>query len=398
MRLLKISYAGDYREAVERFALGGEETYYAQRYSVDTFAELSRRVESIAHLCYMTDEPYSELLDNGVRAIGAGLKPENKFDRALLKTLIEQQNPTHLVVCLPDRWLLKWAIKNQVKTMAVLADSFTMNGFRDRIRNFRLARLLNNRWVEWVGNHGLNSSIMLKQIGVNPQKVIPWDWPHQTTPEDFSPKELPDHRNPYTLIFVGQISEAKGVGDVLNALKKLRLSGLPVSLQLVGSGCGTEQFKDRIKELEIEEWVNFLGTVPNKEVLNLMRQADLVLVPSRHDYPEGLPMTIYEGLCSRTPIVASDHPMFQSRLIHGVNATIFSSGNSDDLAAKIKQTLSDPLLYQKLSFNSATAWKELQIPVKAGELLERWLSDSPEDYTWLSDYSLASSYYSKFGV
>lgn len=395
IRLLKISYAGDYREAVKRFAAGGEETYYAQRHSVDSFAEIGRRVESIAHLCYVTNEPYNELLDNGVRAIGAGLNPQKKFDRVLLKELIEQQNPTHLAVCFPDHWALKWAIKNKTKAIAILADSFRMKGLRSRYRNYRLARLLNNPRIEWVGNHGLNSSIMLKQMGVNPQKVIPWDWPHQNTPDNFSPKELPTSKDNYTFIFVGHISEAKGVGDTLNALKKLRSAGLPVSLQLVGSG-DVERFKDLVKELEIEDCVNFLGVVPNRQIIELMRQADLVLVPSRHEYSEGLPMTIYEGLCSRTPIIASDHPMFQSRLVDGVSAVIFTAGNPDDFADKIKQALTDLSLYQQLSFNSALAWQQLQIPVKETELLERWLFNSAENHTWLSQYSLASSCYSKY--
>lgn len=395
IRLLKISYAGDYREAVRRFAAGGEETYYAQRYSVNTFAEIGHRVESLTHLCYVTDEPYNELLNNGVRAIGAGLNPQKKFDRVLLKELIEQQNPTHLIVCFPDRWVFKWAIKNKIKTIAILADSFRMRGLRSRYRNCRLAHLLNNPLIDWVGNHGLNSSIMLTQIGVKPQKVIPWDWPHQSTPDNFSPKELPASKDKYTFIFVGHISESKGVGDTLNALKKLRSAGFPVSLQLVGSG-DIEHFEDLVKELEVEDCVSFLGVVPNRQIIELMRQADLVLVPSRHEYSEGLPMTIYEGLCSRTPIIASDHPMFQSRLVDGVSAVIFAAGNPDDLSSKIKQALTDLSLYQQLSFNSALAWQQLQIPVKEFDLLERWLFNSTENYIWLSEHSLASSHYSKY--
>jgi hypothetical protein len=42
MRLLFVQYGGDYREAVERFAAGGGETYYAQKYSVDAVAEIGK--------------------------------------------------------------------------------------------------------------------------------------------------------------------------------------------------------------------------------------------------------------------------------------------------------------------------------------------------------------------
>ena len=35
-RLVMLNYAGDYREAYQRLTSGGKETYYAQKYSVDT--------------------------------------------------------------------------------------------------------------------------------------------------------------------------------------------------------------------------------------------------------------------------------------------------------------------------------------------------------------------------
>ncbi|NEQ88464.1 MAG: glycosyl transferase family 1, partial [Moorea sp. SIO2I5] len=44
MRLLIIQYAGDYREAFERLANGGPETYYAQKYSVDSVAEIGKQI------------------------------------------------------------------------------------------------------------------------------------------------------------------------------------------------------------------------------------------------------------------------------------------------------------------------------------------------------------------
>jgi hypothetical protein len=43
MRLTIVQYAGDYREAWERFEAGGKATYQAQRYSVGFVAELARR-------------------------------------------------------------------------------------------------------------------------------------------------------------------------------------------------------------------------------------------------------------------------------------------------------------------------------------------------------------------
>jgi glycosyltransferase involved in cell wall biosynthesis len=139
--------------------------------------------------------------------------------------------------------------------------------------------------------------------------------------------------------------------------------------------------------------VEFLGLVKNTAVVGLMRDADLVLVPSRHEYPEGFPMTIYEALCSRTPIVASDHPMFLRQLKPGQNAMIFAAGQAIDCAAQIEKALSTPPLYESISQATYSTWKNLQIPVKWGDMLTSWLHNSPQDQEWLFQHRLSSGYY-----
>jgi len=126
-----------------------------------------------------------------------------------------------------------------------------------------------------------------------------------------------------------------------------------------------------------------------------MRDADVVLIPSRHEYPEGLPLTIYEALAARTPIVASDHPMFRGALVHQRSALIFPAGESEALAAAIRRLGADRTLYAQLSANSSAAWEALQLPVTWGELIERWLSDEPADREWLLEHRLNSGLYDR---
>jgi len=390
MRLLFVQYAGDYRETVQRFAEGRGATYYAQKYSVDAVAEIGKKIEEVAVLCGLTAEPYNEILSNGVHAIGAGCNKEVQTKKLI--QLIEKQNPTHLVICTPLSELFNWSLKTKVPTIAVLADSFSQYGLRNKIRNFHLATLLNNHQIHWVCNHGINSSLSLQEIGVNPNKIIPWDWPSHITPNCFPAKNIRTDGTGWNLIYVGSVTESKGVGDVLESIAKLKNRNLTVSLKIAGRG-ETEYFVNKSKELNIEDSVEFLGLVPNNAVLNLMREADLVIIPSRHEYPEGFPMTIYEGLCSRTPIIVSDHPMFKCNLKHEINAMIFPAGNSTALSESIEQLLSDPELYNSLSMTSDEAWRGLQIPVKWADLINRWIDNSQENQHWLFEHRLSSNRY-----
>jgi glycosyltransferase involved in cell wall biosynthesis len=390
MRLLFVQYAGDYREAVRRFAEGGSETYYAQKYSVDAVAEIAKQIEEAAVLCCITEEPYNEVLQNGVRAIGGGFNKKIPFKKLI--NLIEGQNPTHLIVCTPLRGVLHWAIQNKVQTIAVLADSFSTKGLRQKMQNYFLSSLLNNKRIKWVFNHGLNSCLALKKIGVKANKIIPWDWPYFINPDSFSPKAIRGDVSTWNLVYVGSIRETKGVGDILEALAKLKAKNLSVNLKIAGGG-ETEYFLNKARQLKIEDCVEFLGLVPNNTVVHLMREADVVLVPSRHEYPEGFPLTIYEALCSRTPLIASDHPMFLDNLKDGISALIFLAGNSTALSDCIEKLLSDPELYRSLSEASKETWKRLQIPVKWAEMINRWLDDSPENQQWLFEHRLSSGRY-----
>ncbi|WP_013321753.1 glycosyltransferase family 4 protein [Gloeothece verrucosa] len=390
MRILILQYAGDYGETVKLLAAGGDETYYAQKYSVDAVAEIAKKVDEVTTLCCLTEKPYNEMLDNGVRAIGMGFS--DQFSTKELLKKIEEYQPTHLIVRMPDRATVDWAIKRRVKTILTLADSFSPKGLRNKIRNFQLANLLNNKQIDWIGNHGISASLSLRDIGVNPNKIIPWDWPSTTTPNSFAPKTLPSEQKTWDILYVGAINEAKGIGDAIEAISILKSKGLSIRLKVAGKG-PIESFLIQAKRLEVEKEVKFLGLLPHKTIIPLMNEADVVLVPSRHEYPEGFPMTIYEALCSRTPIVASDHPMFCKNLSHQTNALIFPAGDSRRLAICIEKLLSAPELYENLSLASYETWKNLQLPVKWAELINRWLFDSPENQQWLFEHRLSSGKY-----
>jgi glycosyltransferase involved in cell wall biosynthesis len=395
MRLLIVQYAGDYREAFHNLTEGKGETYYAQQYSVDAVSKVAAQVDEVATLSFLSDNRYDEVLPNGVRAIGAGF--HHKINSQTILEIVKAQKPTHILLRTPDRAVLQWAIKNKVQVMVTLADSFGNPSIRDRVNHYLLANLLNHRQVNWIGNHGVTASQSLQAIGVDPDKIVPWDWPHTVTPDLYSQKTLRQHSDCWNILYAGHISEPKGVGDVLEAIAALKARQFPVHLKIAGKG-DVETFQAKVRQLQIEDCVEFLGMVKNTEVIGLMRDADLVTVPSRHEYPEGFPMTIYESLCSRTPLVASDHPMFVHRLRQGQNAMIFPAGQAAACALQIETILTQPALYENISNATHATWKSLQVPVKWGDMLTAWLQNSSQDQEWLFRNCLSSGRYGSQNV
>ncbi len=318
MRITFVQY-GDYREAVLRFADGREETYYAQKYSVELVGKLTETVEDVCVIC-VASQPYEADLPTGVRTYGMPLyKGATVQD---LVRLVAEQRPTHLVARSPIVPLLKWGLRQAVRVLPLMATSFPKGGLRARFKYRAIASVLNKKQIEWVGNHNINSASDLRRIGVEPAKVIPWDWPSSKRPEDFSEKRLPPGKTDCRLFYAGRVQDTKGVGDCIAALQQLHAGGCEAFLTVAGKG-DIDRFRAYAEELGVEGYVEFLGQIPHGRVLQLMHEHDMVLVPSRHSYPEGLPMTIYDAYCSRTPLVASDHPMFQSKVEHGTTALIF---------------------------------------------------------------------------
>lgn len=392
MRLVIVQYGGDYAETFQRLAGGGSENYYAQKYSVDAVTEMAKRAESVTVICCMTPKFDDRLLENGVRAIGCGFS--HKFDTKRLIELIAEQNPTHLVMRTTIPEVFKWAIKNKIRTIAVFAESIGTTTWRNKFHNYFLAKLLNNKQIEWVGTYGITSSLLFKEIGVKADKIIPWDFLLESDPGSLAPKEIHAGVKTLKLFYAGLLVQSKGVGDILEAVAKLRERNVSVHLKMAGKG-EEELFAQRVEQLQIKDSVEFMGIVPTQTLEPLMRESDVVLVTSRHEYPEGFPLTIQHALRTRTPIVASDHPMFKTHLKHGVNSMIFEAGNSLALAECMEKLISDSALYHNLSVASHSTWHQLRLPVKWAELIDRWLDDSPESKQWLFEKRLASEYYNQ---
>jgi glycosyltransferase involved in cell wall biosynthesis len=95
------------------------------------------------------------------------------------------------------------------------------------------------------------------------------------------------------------------------------------------------------------------------------------------------------ALRARTPIVASDHPALTRSLHHRRNAMVFPAGDASGLAACVEEVLTDGELYARISAVAEHTLQGLRVPLEWAELIEAWLSDTPEDRRRLAAQALA---------
>lgn len=98
--------------------------------------------------------------------------------------------------------------------------------------------------------------------------------------------------------------------DIFYEIQKIRTDSI---LLLIGSGDGKLTIKEKVRKLNIEDKVIFMGV--RNDVNNLMQAMDAFVFPSLY---EGLPVTLIEAQASGLPIIKSDNVSDQCILTDNV--------------------------------------------------------------------------------
>lgn len=205
-------------------------------------------------------------------------------------------------------------------------------------------------------------------MGVRRSKLISWDVPHRYKPQDYSPKST--WKFPIRLAYAGTVNEEKGVGDLIRAVALLK-NKLDVRCSIAGTG-EVGALTQLAEQLGVSGLVNFTGQIGNDSVFKLYREADLAIVPSRREFPEGFPLTMFEAIASRTPIVCSDHPIFTPIMKDKNNAAVFRNGRPDSLMKTIAAVLSDGELYARYSEQAVHTWEKLGGTADWRTMIREW--------------------------
>ena len=128
----------------------------------------------------------------------------------------------------------------------------------------------------------------------------------------FRKNELKKKHDELRLVFVGKVSEKKGVKSLLRSMKYMENFGQKVVLSLIG-GYGNEAEYKEIREIadECTCEVHFCGRVSQEELVNTLNEGDVFVLPS---FYEGLPLVIIEALACGLNVVCTDLPGIQNWL------------------------------------------------------------------------------------
>jgi glycosyltransferase involved in cell wall biosynthesis len=162
--------------------------------------------------------------------------------------------------------------------------------------------------------------------------------------EGFQPSDRGEAREALGLsagldvLFVGDLIESKGVGDLLEALELLGDQRPDFRLHFAGSG-PLEQ------EIGGTAGCELLGSLSQEELARWYSAADLLVLPS---HSEGSPLVVMEALSCGTPVLATNVGGVPQLIEAGRNGELVSPRQPEALAEKLLGLLESPGALEKM--------------------------------------------------
>lgn len=172
-------------------------------------------------------------------------------------------------------------------------------------------------------------------------------------PEPVRASERATERYRQHILFLANLSDRKGLSDLLQALAQPVLDKSRLAVTIAGGG-DIARYQVMARELAVGDVVRFEGWCDQKKVSDLLADCDLLVLPS-HD--EVLPLAILEALAHKVAVVTTAVGEIPSLLTHGVDAVFVAVGDPVGLAAAMHKVLEEPILRDALRNNGRALYE-----------------------------------------
>ncbi len=168
----------------------------------------------------------------------------------------------------------------------------------------------------------------------------------------------------FKIAVVGRLSSEKGQALAIAAVNELKATRpqQAVRLTIIGDGPDRQALEQAVIAAGLESCVQFTGRLANP--YPWIEAADLLCIPSRY---EGLPNVALEGMCLRSPIVATDcSGALRELLGKRERGVLVPADDVDALAAALRERLDAPEAWRERA-RQAAMW------VREHHALQPWL-------------------------
>ena len=150
-----------------------------------------------------------------------------------------------------------------------------------------------------------------------------------------------------TVLFVGRLYHRKGLETLLRSIPPVLQQFSDVTFAISGTGFKKkeESLRDLAKELDIEDYVSFLGYVPDEKLPDLYAASDMFVLPAIY---ENFPFAILEAQATALPVISTNVGGIPEFLVDNENGFLIDPGDQEQLTQRVLALLQNPKLAKEM--------------------------------------------------
>jgi len=141
------------------------------------------------------------------------------------------------------------------------------------------------------------------------------------------------------ILTVGRLVEKKGYEYMIRAIAKVVKKYRNIEYLIAGDGNLMNKLEELVSELNINNYVKFLGGVNQDEVLKLNQQAHIFILHSitaKNGDQEGIPVALMEAQATGLPIISTFHSGIPEIVLDGQSGFLVPEGDVDAMAGRLE--------------------------------------------------------------
>ncbi len=173
------------------------------------------------------------------------------------------------------------------------------------------------------------------------------------------------------IYYVGRLEIYKGIDVLIKAMPSV-LDKIPqVKLYIIGEGDYKDELISMVASLMLKSKIQFLGKISHGELERYYANSDIVIIPSV--WPEAFGNVGIEAMSVGRPVIASRVGGIPEWLDDGKTGFLIEPGNSEQIAEKVIQLLSNKKLLEQMSRNARKKAEKFSIEKHVDKLEKIYL-------------------------
>jgi len=159
-----------------------------------------------------------------------------------------------------------------------------------------------------ISSNKVEKNFIIKHFKIHPKKITVI--PNLIDVDIFRPLNTQKKRK--SVLYIGRLNEYKNLDNLIEAFTYLK----DFSLGIIGKGELEKELKEKVKELNLQSRVRFLGTIPNFKLPEIINQHEIFILVSNM---EGNPKVLLEAMSCGIACIGSNIPGINQIINHKNN-------------------------------------------------------------------------------